>query len=256
MKLYEIYFSPTGGTKKAADILAEAWMEESGQTVRIDLITDKRCPSEYQFEAEDICIIAVPAYGGRVPRPALDKLRQMKGNDAQAILMAVYGNRAIDDTMLELKDILCEAGFVSVAGISAVAEHSIVREFAAGRPDEEDREELCGFVKAIKTKLESGGKSAADIPGNRPYREFGGVGMIPKANDYCNGCGICACNCPVQAISKDNLKEADESKCISCMRCIAVCPKRARLIDEAMVEGTRAKIGKFCAERKNNELFL
>ena len=55
----------------------------------------------------------------------------MKGGSARAILITVYGNRAYDDTFAELQDILQNAGFSCIAAIAAIAEHSIMHQFAA-----------------------------------------------------------------------------------------------------------------------------
>ena len=43
--------------------------------------------------------------------------------------------------------------FEPVASIGAVAEHSIMRKFGAGRPDDEDRIELTAFSQKIIEKL-------------------------------------------------------------------------------------------------------
>ena len=40
-------------------------------------------------------------------------------------MIAVYGNRDYDDTLLEMKDILTERGFTVIAGLAAIAQHSI-----------------------------------------------------------------------------------------------------------------------------------
>ncbi|MCI5808818.1 MAG: 4Fe-4S binding protein [Oscillospiraceae bacterium] len=80
--------------------------------------------------------------------------------------------------------------------------------------------------------------------------------MVPKANDNCVGCGLCAENCPAQAISTENLKNADKDKCISCMRCVAKCPQSARKVNAAMVSAISLMLKKACSERKNNELYL
>ncbi len=48
------------------------------------------------------------------------------------------------------------------------------------------------------------------------------------ANDSCNGCGICAKNCPVGGIKmrgKDKPRPFWKYSCESCMRCAAVCPQ-------------------------------
>ena len=60
--LYEIYFSPTGGTKKTADIICGAWADERKE---VDLTERDLEMDEMSFDSEDICIIAVPSFGGR-----------------------------------------------------------------------------------------------------------------------------------------------------------------------------------------------
>ena len=105
--LYEIYFSPTGGTKKTADIICGAWADERKE---VDLTERDLKMDEMSFDSEDICIIAVPSFGGRVPGIALSSLKKASGGSARAILVVVYGNRDYDDTLLELKDTVQNAG--------------------------------------------------------------------------------------------------------------------------------------------------
>ena len=91
MSIYSILFSPTGGTKKVAVCLAEGF----GLEVReIDLTNPAANFSSFSFTADDICVVAVPSFGGRVPVPAISRLANMSGNGAKAVLAAVYGNRA------------------------------------------------------------------------------------------------------------------------------------------------------------------
>jgi ferredoxin len=254
MKLYQIYFSPTGGTKKVTEVLAQTWQ---CQKEEIDLLKPTVQGEAYLFEKEDVCIIAVPSFGGRAPGVAIEKLAKMKGNGATAILTAVYGNREFEDTLVELQDTLEEAGFCCQAAVAAVAEHSIIHEFAAGRPDEADQEELRAFAKEIQRVLsKENAEREVQIPGDRPYREFGGVPMKPKAGKDCNQCGICAKECPVGAIPVDNPSETDTQKCISCMHCIAVCPKGARKNSKTLLFAAKQKMKKSCSGRKKNQLFV
>ena len=137
-----------------------------------------------------------------------------------------------------------------------MAEHSIVRQFAAGRPDAEDAQQLVAFAKQIQSKLAMGDDSEPAIPGNRPYKNAGGAGMVPKPTKECINCGVCAATCPVQAIDKENPKKVDEKVCISCMRCVSVCPHSARKANPVMLSAAGLMLKKVCSERKGCELFL
>lgn len=254
MPVYNITFSPTGGTKKVADLFTKSFCQDSNDINLVDHETDF---STFSFCTEDICIISVPSYGGRVPAIAVSRLRQIKGNGAAAILIVVYGNRAYDDTFAELQDTLTDSGFSCIAAVAAIAEHSIMRQFAAGRPDVQDEKELADFAKTIRSKMESGSLSSClNLPGNRPYREYGGVPMKPQTNSNCNGCGLCAKECPVQAINICTPSKTNTKSCISCMRCIAVCPQKARSVSTVLLTAGSMKLKKACSDYKRNELFL
>lgn len=62
-----------------------------------------------------------------------------------------------------------------------------MRQYATGRPDEKDIEELQGFAETIFEKLAAGKltASAPELPGNRPYKKAGGAGLVPKADKKC-----------------------------------------------------------------------
>lgn len=253
MDFYNICFSPTGGTGKVADVLAEGLFKES---IRIDL-TDKE--TDYRglsFRQDDVVLIAVPSYSGRVPVPAVERIALLRGNGAKAVLVCVYGNRAYEDTLMELRDTVAEAGFQVVAAVAAVAEHSIVRRYGAGRPDEQDRVQLRVFAGQIRIKLLNRFCSEPKIPGNHPYRKANAVGMIPRPTHACTNCGLCARKCPVGAIDEHNPRNVDRQACISCMRCVTACPRKARKISPFMHYVAGILLKKACSRRKDNELFL
>ena len=62
MAVYEITFSPTGGTDKVTELLTEAM---DGEKRRISLLPEKEDYSRHVFKSGDICFIAVPFFGGK-----------------------------------------------------------------------------------------------------------------------------------------------------------------------------------------------
>ena len=253
MKIWKAIFSPTGGTGKTADIISK---ELGADVEKIDL-TDAVCDFDsFGFNGNDVVIIAVPSFGGRCPDTAVSRISALHGNGAREVLVCVYGNRAYEDTLIELCDTAKGAGFSVVAAVSAIAEHSIVRTVAAGRPDDDDKITLREFASRISEKLASGCIGEPSVPGNRPYKSWGGSGMVPSANNKCTSCGICAEHCPVSAIDKADPAKTDKDRCISCMRCLEICPNGARELDEEMFLASKRRLEEICRERKLPELFM
>lgn len=267
MSFYNIYFSATGRSKAVADEIAavygDRWQE-------IDLSRQDFDRAKYTFTPSDLCLVTVGVFEGRVPKPAAKNLEKLAGNGAGAVMLAVYGARAIDDCLLEMSDILTGAGFVPVAGIEAVAQHSIITDIAANRPDAADKRQIKEFGRKIRRRIIRGREELGDeftyprfmknkslsLPGNRPYVDMGGLPMHPKGNKKCISCGLCAKNCPVRAIPRDNPRATDGRKCITCMRCVELCPVHARDFNPLLVKVAGMAMKKRFSGEKTNKLYM
>lgn len=256
-----ILFSPTGGTKACALQLMEG-ICPGGAANLID-ITEPDCRTAAsipdRFSRDALVLFALPVYGGRIPGIAAEQLRRFRGDKTPAILLTVYGNRACEDALLELSDLVRQSGFLPAAGVEAVAQHSLLPRFGQGRPDEADCNELLQFGEQLAVRLMHI-KSAEFLriprfPGERPFRAYNGVSLHPKANRRCTACGLCAKACPAGAIPLGAPNKTDAGICISCMHCAAICPQKARRLDPLLKLIASHKMKKACAGRKENVLF-
>lgn len=101
-----IFFSPTQTSAKIARAIGEGI--GMGRRMETDLTLDEQT-SPIEMNGE-LCVIAVPVYGGRVAATALQRLQRLKGNGSPAILVVVYGNRDYEDALLELRDTAVQLG--------------------------------------------------------------------------------------------------------------------------------------------------
>ena len=102
-----LYFSPTGGTRTYVRAVAAAMPHMGGE---VDLTRPEERRKVHMFGADDVVVLGVPVYYGRVPEvPGL--LDGLQGEETPAVLLAVYGNRLIDDALAELSDLCAARGF-------------------------------------------------------------------------------------------------------------------------------------------------
>jgi len=263
-----MYFSATGTTKKIVSKLANDLSRQFNYrtTSLIDFTLPQARKETISFKSDDLVIIGVPVYAGRVPNVLLNYLNTIKSEGALAAVVVVYGNRNYDDALIELKDILELNGFDVVAAGAFIGEHSFSDILAKGRPDENDLNVACDFAKQIHEKLLTKNNSKVNIPGSLPYRAYykprnkQGVSVdirkvIPKTNDNCTDCKLCALACPMGSIEYEDVTKL-KGICIKCGVCIKICHVNAKYYDDENYLTHKNELEIEFARRREPEIFL
>ncbi|MBO5000494.1 MAG: flavodoxin family protein, partial [Bacteroidaceae bacterium] len=142
MKTSIVYFSATYTTHRVVGHLAKQITEE---ITEYD-ITNHTPSKEIIIPKNELLIVGIPVYAGRIPEMAVDRIRQFKGEGTPAIAVAVYGNRDYDDALLELSDLLADNGFQVISAGAFIAQHSIFPKVGAQRPDADDYQQINVFA--------------------------------------------------------------------------------------------------------------
>lgn len=258
-----MYFSPTGTTKAVAQSIAHGFHPESLDVIDITKTDNRKQP--LHVSDQDVLLVAVPVYMGRVPALATQWLETLQAKGTPTVCVVVYGNRAYEDALLELKNIVEKCGCIPVAYGAYIGEHSFSNPeepVAQGRPDAQDLKHAEKFGQKIREKLLSLASISevadVEIPGVFPYRKDAKLWTVDfiAVNDTCVQCGTCAGVCPVDAIDPEDSRNIDQEKCITCCACIKNCPQQARTIKPSPVKDAAKRLHTLCSEPKMPENYL
>lgn len=257
-----VYFSPTHTTRSVLEGIARGIGGASTVHVDSTLAASKTdvLPGE-----NVLALIGAPVYGGRLSLDAISRLQRVVGHGTPAVLVVVYGNRAYEDALLELRNLSIEMGFVPIAAGAFIGEHSYSTPgvpIAPGRPDVDDRLKAEQFGRLIDVKLRGmqSAEGTVDVPGHLPLKErMGGAfaGISPETDEaVCARCGNCFAVCPMSAISLTEAVVTIKTSCIRCCACVRECSTGARgMRDPRLLEVARW-LNVNCAERKEPETYL
>ena len=252
-KLLIVYFSGTGGTRKAAGAFAEAFSKKGCQT--------------HTFSLDDLWN----------SKPVKSMEDYLKTADALVVLYAVHAFDAPEPVYTWIAGLPDGAGramptmVISVSGGGEAWPNTACRHECIAALENKgfrvDYEEMlvmpCNWVFALDDRLSMHLLRALPayarlfagefLSGTRrrlpwrkpdiiqrtvPAREKKGIKRFPEGitiGDSCTGCGCCAKHCPTGTISMEGNRPRFGDTCVGCFRCVYGCPSRAMSSNNFMV---------------------
>ena len=245
-RVWAMYWSATGTTKRVVTTIAARAAQVLGVPLKeYDFTLPAARQGAPDFAPEDLVIFGTPTYAGRVPNVLLKYLATVEGRGAAAVPVVTFGNRAFDDSLIELRDILAEHGFVPFAAAAFVGEHSFSTTLAAGRPDADDLAQAVEFAAQVAARVQAVDANTPPIavlgrareertyyqPRDRAGNPVDIRKVKPETSQECDDCGLCATLCPMGSINPENVREFT-GICIKCGACVKKCPKGAKYYDD------------------------
>ena len=269
-RVWAVYWSATGTTKTVVTAIASAMADKLGVSQEeYDFTLPGARQGAPDFAPDDVVVFGTPTYAGRVPNVLLKYLATVRGNGAAAVPVVTFGNRAFDDSLIELRDILADNGFRPFAAAAFACEHSFSTTLAAGRPDADDLALAAQFAEQAAARVPEltsdtplisvPGRDRADRDYYQPRDRAGHSIDIrkvkTKTNDKCDNCGICAEVCPMGSIDADNPR-LRSGICIKCNACIENCPAGARRFSDSGYLYHKQELEAMYADRAENSFYL
>ncbi len=234
MKIALYYFSGTGNTERIADTIARELEELNVEIDTFNITSYKERQQNYDLAHYNAFIFGFPIYAWRAPRVVREWLKSLNGKGKRCATFFTYGGVTFGAAHYNTKEILEGSNFILIASSEFPGKHTFNLagwDFLENRPDKGDFDIAKKFARKILKRFQEKEISRIDIEdpmiSKQIFEKFEKrEKSLPKpsrSGKECSMCRTCEEVCPSSAMNADT-GEADNDKCLRCLRCMINCP--------------------------------
>lgn len=227
------YFSATGNCRMVANMIAKNTWEETIS------ITECVKQNRFDFSAEpgESVGFVTPTYYWGLPSIVVDFVKKLTldGDVGYCYHVATYGTTT-GQSSRQMRELLCAKHIPMVAAFSVKMVDTWTPTFDLSDPEKNRRITEAAAIEAREVAAQIAAKKHGDFAKAKvpmPLVRWYYAGYSKKARtenfallDSCVGCGICAKQCPAEAIQiKDRKAVWVKEQCVMCLGCLHHCPK-------------------------------
>ena len=219
------YFSGTGNSAWAARQLARLTGDDAYDITNLKELPDLTNANQIGF--------VFPVYAWGVPEIMADFAKKLLKVQSFTFGLCTCGGNA-GHTMKRFSRLYPLGSSYSllmpnnyIVGSDTDGEDEILRKLAGAR---EELERMAQEIRRQKKVYRVHEGAMAGLKSglvNFGFNRFARSAKPFFAGDSCNGCGLCAANCPAHAITLRDGKPVWAAQCYQCLRCINQCPQQA-----------------------------
>ncbi|MBD3255059.1 MAG: hypothetical protein GF383_08190 [Candidatus Lokiarchaeota archaeon] len=270
-----IYLSPSGGTKKVAELI-EKNLNSYSKVSHTNLFGKSFQEIEdFNFEQiKDVDMIGVgtPVYEFHMLKPiklflkGIPEVNNGKEKRPKVFLFATYGNVSSGKTLLNIAKILNNKNYQLIGALKLVAPHFY--EESDYFPEQKIVDLVSQFVQLLENRVKNP-PEWEEMKKNLNYQKrliklLNPLVKSPFSNavftkikinhELCNECALCVKNCPTGAIDL-NTGPSINKDCIKCYNCVKVCPTGAISSKLDKLKKRISKLQDLFHETPENEIY-